>query len=123
MKQVSYEEMKAHEENTLLKYYEEETTASQDHPPCDKGRTTDTRGESYHLTRSSIESSNDRRRILIFLRDNPGQTRRGIALKLVLTINNVCGRVDELIKSGEIYEHGTTIDKQTNRKQKMLWQT
>lgn len=41
-----------------------------------------------------------------YIVDNPGATRREIAKGLEFEINNVCGRVNELVKSGLVIESG-----------------
>ena len=62
-----------------------------------------------------------KQRILVIIRLNPGITRLEISRRFGFTINSTCGRIKELLDSGDVYEKGTKIDLVTKKGGLMLY--
>lgn len=69
------------------------------------------RNNSYH----QVKINKRQKEILNALGSLKMATNRRIAKYLNWDINRVTGRVNELVKKGEIVVHGSTMDDETNR--------
>lgn len=58
--------------------------------------------------------------VYLFIKDNPGVSRRDIANQTGMLINSVCARVKELLTNGSVYESGTSICPSTGKKVAVL---
>ncbi len=84
-------------------------------PPPLKTAMAPTSLDAYEGLTNSGKKLTQRQTVLEYIRINPGCTRQWLVTFMGKPINVICGRVYELVKSGEIIEHGTF------RNRKKLW--
>lgn len=66
------------------------------------------------------DAATQRRIIRQYVQENPRSSRTDIADGTGLRLSSVCGRVNELLKSGDIFVSGTKLDTATNREVEVL---
>lgn len=69
---------------------------------------------------AQTHSGTTRATVYLFIKENPGVSRRDVSNHTGLLINSVCARVKELLSNGSVYESGTTICSSTGKKVAVL---
>ena len=90
--------------------------------PVYKGKKTDMHQNSLEAFGAINEDGTTitrKERVLMLIQRYRGITRQEISKKLSITINATCGRVNFLIKEGDIYEAGNKIGT-SGKKQSLL---
>ena len=83
-----------------------------------------TKRESYEAIQTEGKAESDENLIFSFLLEREeGKTRNEISRELKLSINNVCGRVNALIKKESCFEYGMRRDTKTKKKNSVVWAT
>jgi len=79
-----------------------------------------TKGESYKEVMVDPTTAVQREVIYNYIEINAPVSRRQISGALNITINAVCGRVDELLKANRVYVSGTERDPKTRKRVQVL---
>jgi hypothetical protein len=77
-----------------------------------------TKRQSYEQTKPCISVLHNRIRII--LKNDPGLSRKEISLRAGISLSSACGRINELMKAGEVEKCGTKWDSESDRKVQIL---